>query len=428
MNLYVAATRQNDGKTTTALGLFNAIKETFSGIGYIKPVGQQVKLIGKHKIDKDVSLMSEIYQIGNHLYDMSPITVPKGFTEDYILHGDPMNLRRKILQAYTRASKGKGFMVIEGTGHAGVGSIFDLSNAAVAQLLQAPVLLVTCAGIGRPIDEVMLNKAVFDSFGVPVLGVIVNKVMPEKYEKINKFVRLGFQRKGIDVLGVLPFCPILSSPTVRQLLEDIRGDLLCGEEAVDQGVSRMIVGAMPPHTALDYFKGQVVLITPGNREDLILAALSANATGTSDENNVRGMILTGGIKPNKTVMQLLAQGDMPVISVQDDTFTTAQKITNLIIKIRPQDEEKIRTIKDMVHKHVDVDRITEKLEAAPRMSQPSCDVKKAGTARGLPACGAPGSCCVAAFDRGAVARSGPRSRRHRPPAPYLRNASMYESA
>ena len=365
MNLYVAATRQNDGKTTAALGLFNAIKETFSDIGYIKPVGQQVKLIGKHKIDKDVSLMSEIYHIGSHLYDMSPITVPKGFTEDYILHGDPANLTRKIRQAYQRASEGRDFMVIEGTGHAGVGSIFDLSNAAVAQLLQSPVLLVTCAGIGRPIDEVMLNKAVFDKYGVPVIGVIVNKVMPEKCEKVNKFVRLGFQRQGIDVLGVLPFCPVLSSPTMRQLMEDIKGELLCGDEQMDQAVSRMIVGAMPPHTALDYFKGQVVLITPGNREDLILAALSANSTGHSEENHVRGMILTGGIKPNKTVMQLLAQGNIPVISVQDDTFTTAQKITNLIIKIRPEDEEKIRTIKELVLEYINVDQLVEKLKAAP---------------------------------------------------------------
>ena len=94
-------------------------------------------------------------------------------------------------------------MLIEGTGHAGVGSVFDLSNAAVAKLLGAQVIIVTCGGIGRPIDEVMLNKAVFDSYGVDLLGVIINKVSPEKTEKISRFVRLGFQKKGIEVFGII---------------------------------------------------------------------------------------------------------------------------------------------------------------------------------------------------------------------------------
>ncbi|MEW5816893.1 MAG: AAA family ATPase, partial [Spirochaetota bacterium] len=207
LNLYVSATRQNDGKTTTALGLFNAITELFPKVGYIKPIGQQVKMIGKHRIDKDAALMNKVFHIGVQLNDMSPIAVPSGFTENYILHGDVKTLQDKIHKAYSKASRGKNFMVIEGTGHAGVGSVLDLSNAAVAKLLDAPVVIVAGGGIGRPIDEVMLNKAVFDNHGVDVLGVIINKVIPDKYEKIEKFVRLGFERKGIKVLGVIPFYP-----------------------------------------------------------------------------------------------------------------------------------------------------------------------------------------------------------------------------
>ena len=200
-NVYVAATRQNDGKTTTVLGLLDAFKEIFPQVGYIKPVGQQVKPIGGYQIDKDATLMEEIFHIGGQLHDMSPIAVPRGFTKDFILEGDVAALSTEIFDSYNRASRDKQFMVIEGTGHAGVGSVLDLSNAAVAKLLNAPVVMVTCGGIGRPIDEVMLNKAVFDSYGVPVAGVIVNKVIPEKYDEINTYVRLGFERKGIEVLG-----------------------------------------------------------------------------------------------------------------------------------------------------------------------------------------------------------------------------------
>jgi len=357
--IYVAATRQNDGKTTTVLGLLDIISESFPRVGYIKPVGQQVKLIAGHHVDKDATLMNDVFQIGSQLNDMSPVAIPRGFTEEYILHGDVDKLNEQILNSYKRASEEKDFMVIEGTGHAGVGSVIDLSNAAVAKLLGAPVIIVTCGGIGRPIDEVMLNKAVFDSYGVNVLGVVINKVIPKKYDKIDKLVRLGFKRKGIEVLGVLPFCPVLSSPTMRQLLEDIKGTLLCGENSLNQSVSKIIVGAMPPHTALDYFKGDVLLITPGNREDLVLAAISV---AIHEDYNVKGIILTGGIRPNETVVKLVRHTDIPVILVNDDTFTTAQRITKLIIKIRPTDKDKIAAVKQLIKGYVDIDSLIKKID------------------------------------------------------------------
>jgi BioD-like phosphotransacetylase family protein len=362
LRIYVAATRQNDGKTTTALGLLEAFSELYPEIGYIKPVGQQVKLIGEHKIDKDATLMKDVFHIGSPLYDMSPVAVPRGFTEEYILEGDVHQLTERIRQAYQRESAEQRFMVIEGTGHAGVGSVIDLCNAAVARMLDTPVLIVTCGGIGRPIDEVMLNKAVFDNYGIKVLGVIVNKVIPEKYEKVNKLVRIGFEKKGIETFGVIPFYPLLSSPTLRQLLEDIRGELLSGDDSnLDVIVSRILVGAMAAHEAFDFFKGDVLLITPGNREDLILAAVSCNVPGIREDYNVRGIILTCGIRPNQTVLKILKQAGIPAFLVEDDTFTTAQKINNLIIKIRPQDKEKIATVKRMIKEYVDVKGLMERL-------------------------------------------------------------------
>jgi len=362
LQIYVAATRQNDGKTTTALGLLETISETYPEIGYIKPVGQQVKLIGEHEIDKDATLMKDVFHIGSPLYDMSPVAIPRGFTEEYVLHGDVHQLSDRIRKAYERESEEQRFMMIEGTGHAGVGSVIDLCNAAVAKMLDSPVLIVTCGGIGRPIDEVMLNKAVFDSYGVNVIGVIVNKVIPEKYEKINKLVRLGFEKKGIETFGVIPFYPILSSPTLRQLLEDIRGELISGTDTnLDAIVSKILVGAMASHEAFDYFKGDVLLITPGNREDLILAAISCTVPGVQEDYNVRGIVLTCGIWPNATVLKILQQAGVPVFLVKDDTFSTARKINNLIIKIRPQDKEKISVVKQMIKQYVDVQRLLERI-------------------------------------------------------------------
>jgi len=357
MNVYVAATRQNDGKTVTALGLLSAMKERFEKVGYIKPVGQQVTKIEGHEIDKDANLMREVFAIESQLADMSPIAIPKGFTEKYIEGGDPEKLRRKVQQAYLRASHGKEFMVIEGTGHAGVGSVIDLSNAEVAKLLNAAVVLVTLGGIGRPIDEVSINKALFDNLGVRLLGVIVNKVTEAKYQKIDRLVRAGFKRKGIDVLGVVPFLPSLSSPTIRQLLEDIHGELLCGEKGLDQSVGKILVGAMPPHTALEFFRGDELLITPGNREDLILAAMSGCVIGISKAYCVKGIILTGGIFPYRTILKLVRRTNIPMILVKEDTYETAQRLNNLIVKIRSEDTGKIMQARTIIKKHVDIEEI-----------------------------------------------------------------------
>jgi hypothetical protein len=259
-------------------------------------------------------------------------------------------------------------MVIEGTGHAGVGSVIDLSNADVAKLLHSSVVLVTCGGIGRPIDEVMLNKAVFDARGVDLLGVIVNKVTDDKYEKIDNLVRLGFKKKGIHVLGVIPYVQKLSSPTIRQLLEDIKGELLCGEKGLDQTVSKILIGAMSTHSALEYFHGDELLITPGDREDLILAAMSGCVIGVSKAYCVKGIILTCGMMPNKTIVKLVKRTNIPIIFVHMNTYDMAQKLNNLIVKIRPQDTEKIDEATSLIKKYVDCEYIIDKIRQSTQHS------------------------------------------------------------
>ncbi len=364
LNIYISATRQNDGKTTTSLGFFNAFSDFFNNVGYMKPVGQRVSYLKGHPIDNDVKLMSDVYRITGSLSNLSPVAIPKGYTEKFILDGEKTGPEDKIIEAYEKASEGKDMMVIEGTGHAGVGSVIGLSNARVAKILNSSAIIVTCGGIGRPIDEVMLNKALFDQNGVKVIGVIVNKVLPEKYDKINKFVRLGFKSKGLPVLGVIPYFELLSNPTIRQIMEECGGKTLCSKGDLDTAISKVIVGAMPSHTALDYFKGEVLLITPGNRDDLLIAALSCTAPGICDEYNVKGIVLTGGLMPHPTIQKMICRTPIPVIFVEEDTFTTAKQITNMIIKIKPEATEKIDKIKEIIKEYVDISAVLEEVTNA----------------------------------------------------------------
>lgn len=360
--LYVAATRQNDGKTVVSLGLIRAFKKRVNRVGYIKPVGQHYLMVDGAKIDKDAVLMKQACGLEGSLEAMSPVAVPRGFTEDYILNPRRQELVDAILSAYQEVSSGVDITIIEGTGHAGVGSVFDMANADVAKLLDAPVLLVSCGGIGRPIDEIMLNKASFDQAGVEILGCVLNKVTLDKYDKVKEFATKGLERKGLKLLGVIPYDDVLSSPTVEQILTDVEGELLSGGQGLRNRVSRIVIGAMPPHEALSYFGKDVLLITPGNREDLILAAMSSCVVGIGREQCVSGIVLTCGVRPHPTVMSLIERTFIPVILVPDDTFSVATKISNLIVKLRPTDRRKLAQVEHLVENYVDLDGIWRLLE------------------------------------------------------------------
>src|SRR5215203_6387521 len=183
--VFIAATRQNDGKTTTSLGLIAALQKEFPRIGYIKPVGQRFVEIEEQKIDEDTVLMDSVYGLQCPLVDMSPIAVEPDFTRKYLQSSNYDALVKRIQKAFDRVAWEKDFVLCEGSGHAGVGSVFDLSNAQVAKLLGAKVIIITSGGIGKPIDEVALNQALFEKEGVKIIGVIVNKVLPDKVDYIT---------------------------------------------------------------------------------------------------------------------------------------------------------------------------------------------------------------------------------------------------
>ncbi len=360
-SVYIAATMQNDGKTTLSLGLISAFKRKFKKVGFIKPIGQRYLIEQGYKVDEDSVLIEKICAIKCNLKDMSPVAIERGFTEKYILRGKKEILDKQITNSFNRVAQGKNMVVIEGTGHAGVGSVLDCSNAAVAKLLNSKVILVTSGGIGRPIDEIMLNMALFEKEGVEVIGVIVNKVHPEKYKKVNKIVRLGFKKKGLEVLGVIPYRPILTKPTIKQILEEMNIKMLCGYHALNRSVSDIIVAAMQPHEALKYIKNGNLVITPGDREDILLSLVSSHLACAIDGIRIAGIVLSGGIMPHKSVLNLMKNANVPVLFAKEDTYRVASAIHDLTIKIRPEDREKIKLVSQMIEEYVDISRILEKL-------------------------------------------------------------------
>ena len=352
--IFVAATSRNDGKTTVALGIIAALQEQTRAIGFIKPVGQRYLETPRGRFDEDAVLVDRVCALPCTLEHMSPVTVGRGFTRDYIMGERKHDLARHVLESFAAVADGKEVVVIEGTGHAGVGSVIDLSNARVARLLEAPVLIVSVGGIGRPIDEVALNLELFRAEGVRVLGVVLNKVGRDKLEMIRTVAGRGFERIGVRLFGTIPDEPLLAELTMRIVLQEIGGRLVNGADNLDRPIRRIVIGAMTPHQFLDYFAPNSLVITGGDREDLILAAMSSHIGKAGQLGHVAGIILTGGIMPHASIMQLVNRTDVPAIVVPDDSYRTASVVHDLTAKIQPEDSAKIAAVRELVRTHVDL--------------------------------------------------------------------------
>jgi BioD-like phosphotransacetylase family protein len=357
--VFIAATRQNDGKTTTSLGLLAALQKRYPRIGYIKPVGQRFVEIEEHKIDEDTVLMDSVYRLNCPLVDMSPIAVEPDFTRKYLQSSNRDALVKKIEKAFDRVSWEKDFVLCEGSGHAGVGSVFDLSNAQVAKVLKAKVVIVSRGGIGKPIDEVALNQALFEKEGVEIIGVILNKVLINKVDYVSEFARRGLKRQGLDLLGVIPHQSILSSPSLNLIRDELQAELLNSDKQIHNLVDDVVVGAMGVNNAMRFFKRGVLLITPGDREDIILAA-GANI-GAEGGAQLAGIVLTGGLRPSESVVKVIRGMLFPVLLAKQDSYEVASKVHDLTVKTRPDDTEKISIIRDLIAQYVDVNKILKAL-------------------------------------------------------------------
>ena len=352
--VFIAATRQNDGKTTTSLGLIAALQKEFPRIGYIKPVGQRFVEIEEQKIDEDTVLMDSVYGLNCPLVDMSPIAVEPDFTRKYLQAANNEALVKKIQDAFDRVAWEKDFVLCEGSGHAGVGAVFDLSNAQVAKHLGCKVIIVSRGGIGKPIDEVALNQALFEKEGVEIIGVIINKVLEDKVDYISDFARRGLKRKGLDLLGVIPHQAILSQPTMDLIREELRAEVLNDPPTLHTPVEDVIVGAMGAQNALRFFKRGALLITPGDREDILTVACACGE-------EMAGVVLTGGLRPSNGALRTVKEMRIPVLLAKDDSYQVASMVHDLTVKTRPTDGEKISLIRDLVAKNVNVKKILDSL-------------------------------------------------------------------
>jgi BioD-like phosphotransacetylase family protein len=359
--IFLAATGQNRGKTTTSLGLAAAIAERGHRLGFLKPIGQRFVLVDGGRADEDAVLMKAVFDLPDPLDDMSPVTLPRHFTTDFVMGRVDEDLAATVLAAASRVAADRDVVLVEGTGHAGVGAVIGLSNARVAAMLDAPVIIVSEGGVGRPIDEIVLNQALFERHGVRVLGAVVNKVNVDASPELREVLRRGLAQQGVELLGCIPYSDFLANPSLELLESHLPGERLSGHPAPERTIGHVAIGAMQAAHAVELLRDRTLLITPGDRSDLLDAALALDADASGATPRVSGVILTGGFRPPRDLLGRMRAAGLWSYLVEADTYRTAAAAHDVLVKTHPGDTEKIRTIIRLVGESLDADALLARL-------------------------------------------------------------------
>jgi phosphate acetyltransferase len=371
--IFITSTEHRSGKSLVTIGLINALQAMIPTVGYMKPIGQIY--IGGSIIDKDASLVKNIFNLSDDDADINPASMDDALQ-------DKEQLFEKIFDSYGRIAKDKDVVVIEGTDYTSTISALEFDiNAEIAQNLGAPVLLVA-KGAGKTVEEIVQNVSEcaesFKEQGCNLIGVVVNRFdMLNFADTMNKLEKL-LKVEKIPLFGTILNNPLLSGPRLREVSQTLEADILYKGDDLSKVVTDVKVLAMTPENALHYMKDKegCLLITPGDRIDLIFTAMIAQKSFQYPR--FSGVILTGGLLPGENTRKLLdgiADAGLTVLSVKEDTYTTAMNVNGISGELTADDREKLEVAKHAVERYVDVNGIHMELGAVskeittPRMFQ-----------------------------------------------------------
>lgn len=359
--IFIAATGQNVGKTTLCLGIIAALRKRYPSIGFIKPVGQRhVRVDGQLNVDKDAVLFKEHFQLETSWSNMSPVIIPDGFTRSYLDERvTEKSLLNEVHKAFRAVSSQNAYTIVEGTGHVGVGSILNLSNARIAAELGLKMVIIASAGLGSAHDELALNIAMCQQHGVPVQGVILNRVLDSKREMILQYFPKTLKRWGIPLLGCVPYSEFLSNPTMRDFETLFDTNLLSGHTHHSRTFEhiRLVAGSLAAYEA--DIQPEELVITPASREDIIGRTLEKHREASMKGKDFGGgMILTSLQPPSEGILEQIRSVDIPVLYSPICSYDAMKMITSFTAKIRTEDTTKIERAKQLVEQHINFDLLT----------------------------------------------------------------------
>jgi phosphate acetyltransferase len=358
-SIYVSTVEPGCGKVIISLGLVELALRQTSRVGFFRPVIQTPEA-GKR--DEDIDLILRYFGL------------PQAYQDSYAWHLHEVQERlgshhedeviEHIIERYKALESQCDFVLIEGTDFLSHLSAleFDL-NALVARNLSAPVLLVGNA-YGRTsresVDAIHISVDAHEEKNCPVIGVVLNKAEPSQLDEIREALVQEFGGSG-KLVGVFPFDRLLEAPSVREVAEQLGAKILFGRERMDCLVGSYLVGAMHLQNLLSWLEADQLVLTPGDRADVLLGVIEADRSANYPR--MAGLVLTSGIQPDAEMFQLIEglRESLPILAVDDDTYTAASRLEHIRAGIKPEDQDKIQRALGLFDRYVDHDEVVRRI-------------------------------------------------------------------
>lgn len=357
-NVFIASAEAYSGKSLVALGLVNLLLGKAQRVAYFKPI---INLNPRDQKDVHIDTVLSYFKL------------PIRYEDSYAFTGqEALKLLEKqnqdemidtIIHKLKKLEENHDFTVIDGSDFVGEGTAFEFdTNINIAKNLGSPAIIVV-SGEGK--DVAQLTNSVltvwcnFELREVRTIGIIVNKVKPEQIEAVKEF--LAGQLPEEVILSIVPEDKSLLAPTMKEIYEQLGAKIVCGEDQLSNQVDHFVTGAMQVPQFLNHIKENVVIVTPGDRGDIVISAMQANIS--SNYPKVAGIVTTVGGKLDEPVQRLIEglPTVVPVVSVNEGTFETISKLSSIHSRITPDNIKKIELAIDTFDKYVDVKALEEKL-------------------------------------------------------------------
>ncbi|MEL7220058.1 MAG: AAA family ATPase [Bacteroidota bacterium] len=252
-------------------------------------------------------------------------------------------------------------MVYEGTGHPGVGSVIDMSNAEVAKMLNASVIMIVEGGIGNTIDRLNANLSLFREAKVPIAGVIINKVLPDKSDKVRELVGKKLKGWGIPLLGILPYDKTLANPIMEGVRLAVDGVVIMNGHNLDNKVENIASGSLIEKKEFDDLQNLLLIVSYRRLESAIEALQEIDRKHPEEDLKLAGIIVNGEndfineLQRHVPCQDYIMMNEIPLIATQLDTYGSAIKINQMEVKINTRTPWKARRAVELIRNNVDLD-------------------------------------------------------------------------
>jgi len=356
--IYIATSEQNSGKSIITLGLMSMLIGKTAKVGYFRPIIEDIEEGG---FDNHIETVIGHFGLDIAFDDAFAITKSKLIKKkNKGKIGEVLDL---IIEKYKKLEERFDFVLVEGTGFSGEGTVIELDmNVLIAKNLGIPTIIVG-SGVGKTLEELLDSLYLaYDSFkvkDVEVLAVIANKVQHENIALVTNGLRKSLP-EGV-LVNAIPLIHNLNNPTVQEIVKELDAKVLFGAAHLNNQTGNFSVGAMQLCNYLLHLKENSLVITPGDRADIILGALQANES--LNYPTISGIVLTGNILPEPSILKLIEglSTIVPIIAVEEGTYFITNKIGSIKSKIYANNKQKIDISISTFEKYVDIDNLAEKL-------------------------------------------------------------------